>query len=189
MSMYESISLCLQEKSFIVSSIASICSIVALFLTLVNIHMLRKQSFEQNKGEILFFPKYNDVNDTIKHFQLINIGKSHATLNSITTQPELSWLSNKRINDDSFDISKLNNIFLAPNQSISVSYDVKSIETDKIAVKIIYTTMGKKQKSMYSLNMSSYERILNFDRHPNNITDAIYDLSQNIESLRNYNGF
>ena len=154
--------------------------------------MLRKQNFEQNKGEIILCPKYRKANDTIQHFQIINIGKSYATLNEISTTPKLSWKSNPNVNTDNFDITKLHDVFLAPNQCIPVSYDMGEDSNKQFSVSIKYTTLGKEQKHSYSVDLSLLKHAIDFDMKPNTITEAVIDLTSILESInqRQYlNGF
>lgn len=90
MSEYEIQSLIYQNHSLIISTIASICSVIAIILTLLNINLLRKQNFEQNRGNIVFFLHHDSL---YSHYYIVikNFGKSPAIINSICTTPILDW--------------------------------------------------------------------------------------------------
>ena len=113
----------------VVSFLALVASIIAVILTYKNLSEMKKQLneqqkqyFEQNRGNLIFYVQ--KIVTSITHDLIIkNFGNSPAKLLSLKITPDLDWKKAGQSDIDDFNISKLNNIFLAPQQHIGTVFD------------------------------------------------------------------
>ena len=121
-----------QFIGIVLSFLALVASIIAVILTYKNLSEMKKQLceqqkqyFDQNRGNLIFYVQKSITG--ITHDLIIkNFGNSPAKLLSLKITPDLDWKKAGQSNIDDFNISKLNNIFLAPQQHIGTIFDFQT---------------------------------------------------------------
>lgn len=107
----------------VLSALALIGSIVAIYYAYRNLKEMQKQLteqknqyFEENRGNLIFYICKSSIG--ITHDLIIkNFGNSPAKLLSLKISPDLDWSKAGQAGVDDFNITKLNNIFLAPRST------------------------------------------------------------------------
>lgn len=181
MSPYENYDLFLQSISILFSFSATICSIIAIIYTYLNLKEIRNQFFEQNRGQLVFYIDYSAV-EIFSHLVLKNFGNSPVRLNHIKFTPDLSWNDIGNPNLSNFDFSKLENIFLAPNQHIKSVFEISKSTIESFEAEICYKTCGKTYIEKYIIDLEHFHHLLHSDQ---TIKDQVEGLKQINKSIRN----
>ena len=140
----------------IVSLLALIASIIAVILTYKNLSEMKKQLNEQ----------------LIKNF-----GNSPAKLMSLKISPDLDWSKTGHSNISEFNITKLSNIFLAPQQHICTIFDFTDFDKTELAVEIHYSTCGKEFTESYNVDLNYIHKVLSVEP----------DIKDELSALKNIN--
>ena len=173
----------------IISFIALIASIIAVVLTYKNLSEMRKQLneqqkqyFEQNRGNLVFYIKKSSVGVT--HDLIIkNFGNSPAKLLSLSINPDLDWTKAGQSDIEEFNITKLNNIFLAPNQHIGTIFDFSDFEEKELEVQICYTTCDKEYIEKYRIDINYLDKVLTLEPKIEDELSALKNINKSIVSL------
>lgn len=173
----------------ILSFVTFVGSVIAIYYTYQNLKEMRKQLneqknqyFEQNRGNLIFYIAKSDIG--ITHDLIIkNFGNSPAKLISLKIMPDLDWSKAGQTGVDDFNITKLNNIFLAPQQHIGTLFDFTNYEESEINVEICYTTCDKQFTENYKIDLNYLHKVLCTEPKIDNELQALKYINKSINAL------
>ncbi|MDD6847446.1 MAG: hypothetical protein PUD53_01530 [Oscillospiraceae bacterium] len=173
----------------ILSFVTFVGSVIAIYYTYQNLKEMRKQLneqkaqyFEQNRGNLIFYISKSDIG--ITHDLIIkNFGNSPAKLISLKITPDLDWSKAGQTGVDDFNITKLNNIFLAPQQHIGTLFDFTNYEETELDVEICYTTCEKQFTENYKIDLNYLHKVLRTEPKIDNELQALKYINKSINAL------
>ena len=173
----------------ILSFVTFVGSVIAIYYTYQNLKEMRKQLneqktqyFEHNRGNLIFYISKSDIG--ITHDLIIkNFGNSPAKLISLKITPDLDWSKAGQTGVDDFNITKLNNIFLAPQQHIGTLFDFTNYEETELDVEICYTTCEKQFTENYKIDLNYLHKVLRTEPKIDNELQALKYINKSITSL------
>lgn len=173
----------------VVSFFALVASILAVILTYKNLSEMKKQLneqqkqyFEQNRGNLIFYVQKGAVGVT--HDLIIkNFGNSPAKLLSLKITPDLDWKKTGQSDIDDFNITKLNNIFLAPQQHIGTIFDFSNFNETELDVEICYSTCNQNFKEQYKVDLNYLHKVLSLEPQIKDELSALKYINKSITSL------
>lgn len=173
----------------ILSFVTFVGSVIAIYYTYQNLKEMRKQLneqkaqyFEQNRGNLIFYISKSDIG--ITHDLIIkNFGNSPAKLISLKITPDLDWSKAGQTSVDDFNITKLNNIFLAPQQHIGTLFDFTNYEETELDVEICYTTCEKQFTENYKIDLNYLHKVLRTEPKIDNELQALKYINKSINAL------
>ena len=173
----------------ILSFVTFVGSVIAIYYTYQNLKEMRKQLneqkgqyFEQNRGNLIFYISKSDIG--ITHDLIIkNFGNSPAKLISLKITPDLDWSKAGQTGVDDFNITKLNNIFLAPQQHIGTLFDFTNYEETELDVEICYTTCEKQFTENYKIDLNYLHKVLRTEPKIDNELQAFKYINKSINAL------
>lgn len=174
--------ICYEIIDIIVTITSTIIACIAAIFTYKNLSEIRKQFFEQNRGNLVF---YFDNLKTSSNYSLIlkNFGNSPAKLISLEIQPELDWNKTSTGIPDSFNITNCKNVFLAPNQHISTIFDFENYEDQIFQISISYETCGKTISESYTLDLQFAKHLLYTEPEIKNELSALKQINKSIQQF------
>lgn len=173
----------------ILSFVTFVGSVIAIYYTYQNLKEMRKQLneqktqyFEHNRGNLIFYISKSDIG--ITHDLIIkNFGNSPAKLISLKITPDLDWSKAGQTGVDDFNITKLNNIFLAPQQHIGTLFDFTNYEETELDVEICYTTCEKQFTENYKIDLNYLHKVLHTEPKIDNELQALKYINKSINAL------
>lgn len=173
----------------VLSALALIGSIVAIYYAYRNLKKMQKQLteqknqyFEENRGNLIFYICKSSIG--ITHDLIIkNFGNSPAKLLSLKNSPDLDWSKVGQAGVDDYNITKLNNIFLAPRQHISAIFDFNNFNETELDIEIKYTTCGKKFTEQYKINLNYLHKVFTLEPKIENEVTALKYINKSITAL------
>ena len=173
----------------ILSFVTFVGSVIAIYYTYQNLKEMRKQLneqktqyFEHNRGNLIFYISKSDIG--ITHDLIIkNFGNSPAKLISLKITPDLDWSKAGQTGVDDFNITKLNNIFLAPQQHIGTLFDFTNYEETELDVEICYTTCEKQFTENYKIDLNYLHKVLRTEPKIDNELRALKYINKSINAL------
>ena len=173
----------------ILSFVTFVGSVIAIYYTYQNLKEMRKQLneqkgqyFEQNRGNLIFYISKSDIG--ITHDLIIkNFGNSPAKLISLKITPDLDWSQKGQTGVDDFNITKLNNIFLAPQQHIGTLFDFTNYEETELDVEICYTTCEKQFTENYKIDLNYLHKVLRTEPKIDSELQALKYINKSINAL------
>lgn len=173
----------------ILSFVTFVGSVIAIYYTYQNLKEMRKQLneqktqyFEHNRGNLIFYISKSDIG--ITHDLIIkNFGNSPAKLISLKITPDLDWSKAGQTGVDDFNITKLNNIFLAPQQHIGTLFDFTNYEETELDVEICYTTCEKQFTENYKIDLNYLHKVLRTEPKIDNELQALKYIYKSINAL------
>lgn len=173
----------------VLSALALIGSIVAIYYAYRNLKKMQKQLteqknqyFEENRGNLIFYICKSSIG--ITHDLIIkNFGNSPAKLLSLKNSPDLDWSKVVQAGVDDYNITKLNNIFLAPRQHISAIFDFNNFNETELDIEIKYTTCGKKFTEQYKINLNYLHKVFTLEPKIENEVTALKYINKSITAL------
>ena len=173
----------------ILSFVTFVGSVIAIYYTYQNLKEMRKQLneqkgqyFEQNRGNLIFYISKSDIG--ITHDLIIkNFGNSPAKLISLKITPDLDWSKAGQTGVDDFNITKLNNIFLAPQQHIGTLFDFTNYEETELDVEICYTTCEKQFTENYKIDLNYLHKVLRTEPKIDSELQALKYINKSINAL------
>lgn len=173
----------------ILSFVTFVGSVIAIYYTYQNLKEMRKQLneqkaqyFEQNRGNLIFYISKSDIG--ITHDLIIkNFGNSPAKLISLKITPDLDWSKAGQTGVDDFNITKLNNIFLAPQQHIGTLFNFTNYEETELDVEICYTTCEKQFTENYKIDLNYLHKVLRTEPKIDNELQALKYINKSINAL------
>ena len=173
----------------ILSFVTFIGSVIAIYYTYQNLKEMRNQLneqknqyFEQNRGNLLFYIAKSNVG--ITHDLIIkNFGNSPAKLISLKITPDLNWSKAGQSGVDDFNITKLNNIFLAPQQHIGTIFDFTHYEERELDIEICYSTCDKQFKETYKIDLNYLHKVLRTEPKIDDELEALKYINKSINAL------
>lgn len=182
-------SLLFQFIGIILSFATFIGSVIAIYYTYQNLKEMRKQLneqkkqyFEQNRGNIVFYICKSTVG--ITHDLIIkNFGNSPAKLISLNITPDLDWSKAGQTGVDDFNVTKLKDIFLAPQQHISTVFDFTKFEATELDVEIKYTTCDKEFTERYRIDINSLHSVLTLEPKIDDELSALKNINKSLVAI------
>ena len=173
----------------VLSALALIGSIVAIYYAYRNLKEMQKQLteqknqyFEENRGNLIFYICKSSIG--ITHDLIIkNFGNSPAKLLSLKISPDLDWSKAGQAGVDDFNITKLNNIFLAPRQHIGTIFDFNSFNETELDIEIKYTTCGKEFTEQYKIDLNYLHKVFTLEPKIENEVTALKCINKSITAL------
>ena len=173
----------------ILSFVTFVGSVIAIYYTYQNLKEMRKQLneqkgqyFEQNRGNLIFYISKSDIG--ITHDLIIkNFGNSPAKLISLKITPDLDWSKAGQTGVDDFNITKLNNIFLASQQHIGTLFDFTNYEETELDVEICYTTCEKQFTENYKIDLNYLHKVLRTEPKIDSELQALKYINKSINAL------
>lgn len=173
----------------IVGFLALIASIVAVILTYKNLSEMRKQLseqqkqyFEQNRGNLIFYVQKSAIGTT--HDLIIkNFGNSPAKLLSLKISPDLDWSKVGHSDVNEFNITKLRNIFLAPQQHIGTVFDFTDFNETKLDIEICYSTCNNNFSEEYNIDLNYIHKVLSIEPTIKDELSALKNINKSINAL------
>ncbi len=173
----------------VLSFVTFIGSVIAIYYTYQNLKEMRKQLneqksqyFEQNRGNLIFYITKSDIG--ITHDLIIkNFGNSPAKLISIKITPDLDWSKAGQVGVDDFNITKLNNIFLAPQQHIGTIFDFTNYEENELDIEICYSTCDKQFTENYKIDLNYLHKVLRTEPKIDDELQALKYINKSINAL------
>lgn len=166
----------------ILSFVTFIGSVIAIYYTYQNLKEMRNQLNEQNRGNLIFYIAKSDVG--ITHDLIIkNFGNSPAKLISLKITPDLDWSKAGQSGVVDFNITKLNNIFLAPQQHIGTIFDFTHYEENELDVEICYSTCDKHFTESYKIDLNYLHKVLRTEPTIDNELQALKHINKSINAL------
>ena len=173
----------------ILSFVTFVGSVIAIYYTYQNLKEMQKQLNEQkaqyfghNRGNHIFYISKSDIG--ITHDLIIkNFGNFPAKLISLKITPDLDWSKAGQTGVDNFNITKLNNIFLAPQQHIGTLFDFTNYEETELDVEICYTTCEKQFTENYKIDLNYLHKVLRTEPKIDNELQALKYINKSINAL------
>lgn len=173
----------------VLSALALIGSIVAIYYAYRNLKEMQKQLteqknqyFEENRGNLIFYICKSSIG--ITHDLIIkNFGNSPAKLLSLKISPDLDWSKAGQAGVDDFNITKLNNIFLAPSQHIGTILDFNNFNETELDIEIKYTTCGKEFTELYKIDLNYLHKVFTLEPKIENEVTALKYINKSITAL------
>lgn len=173
----------------IIEALALIASIFAVFLTYKNLSEMRKQLneqqrqyFEQNRGNLIFYIRQSDIG--ITHDLIIkNFGNSPAKLLKLKITPDLDWSKTNQTNMDIFNFTKLQGVFLAPQQHIGTVFDFSDFPKTELSIEIQYSTCGKNFTEGYKIDLNYIHKVLTLEPHIKDELTALKYINKSIAAI------
>lgn len=142
----------------------------------------KDQYFEQNRGNLIFYITKSSISAT--HDLIIkNFGNSPAKLISLKISPDLDWSKAGQAHINDFNITKLNNIFLAPHQHIGTVFDFRKFEEKELDIEIKYTTCGKEYTEQYKIDLNYLNKVFTLEPDIKDEFTALKYINKSITSL------
>lgn len=142
----------------------------------------KDQYFEQNRGNLIFFITKSSI--SVTHDLIIkNFGNSPAKLISLKISPDLDWSKAGQAHVNDFNITKLNNIFLAPHQHIGTVFDFRKFEENELDIEIKYTTCGKEYTEQYKIDLNYLHKVFTLEPDIEDELTALKYINKSITSL------
>lgn len=142
----------------------------------------KDQYFEQNRGNLIFYITKSNI--SLNHDLIIkNFGNSPAKLLSLKITPDLDWKKVGQTGIDDFNITKLNNIFLAPHQHIGTVFDFRKFEENELDIEIKYTTCGKEYTEQYKIDLNYLHKVFTLVPDIKDELTALKYINKSITSL------
>lgn len=178
-----------QFVSVILSFVTFIGSVIAIYYTYQNLKEMRKQLkeqkdqyFEQNRGNLVFYITKN--NALIAHTLIIkNFGNSPAKLISLKITPDLDWTSVGQSGIDKLNITKLKDIYFAPQQHVATLFDFTNFKEKELDIEICYTTCKKEFTEKYKINLDYLHKLLSPQPEIKNELEALKYINRSINLL------
>lgn len=178
-----------QFIGLILSLLTFIGSIVAIYFAYRNLKEMqnqlteqKNQYFEQNRGNLVFYISKNNV--SVCHSLIIkNFGNSPAKLLSLKITPNLDWEKAGQSGMDKFNISNLQNVFLAPQQHISTNFDFRNYPDQKFNIEISYETCNKTITESYSIDINFIGNLLTMEPEIKDEISALKNINRSITAL------
>lgn len=178
-----------QFIGIILSALALIGSIIAIYYAYRNLKEMQKQLteqknqyFEENRGNLIFYICKSSIG--ITHDLIIkNFGNSPAKLISLKISPDLDWSKAGQTGVDDFNITKLNNIFLAPRQHIGIIFDFNNFNETELDIEIKYTTCGKEFTEQYKIDLNYLHKVFALEPRIENELTALKYINKSITAL------
>ena len=173
----------------VLSALALIGSIVAIYYAYRNLKEMQKQLteqknqyFEENRGNLIFYICKSSIG--ITHDLIIkNFGNSPAKLLSLKISPDLDWSKAGQAGVDDFNITKLNNIFLALRQHIGTIFDFNNFNETELDIEIKYTTCGKEFTEQYKIDLNYLHKVFTLEPKIENEVTALKCINKSITAL------
>lgn len=173
----------------ILSGLALVGSIVAIYYAYRNLKEMQKQLneqknqyFEENRGNLIFYITKSSI--SVTHDLIIkNFGNSPAKLISLKISPDLDWSKSGQAHVNDFNITKLNNIFLAPHQHIGTVFDFRKFEENELDIEIKYTTCGKEYTEQYKIDLNYLHKVFTLEPDIEDELTALKYINKSITSL------
>lgn len=173
----------------ILSGLALVGSIVAIYYAYRNLKEMQKQLneqknqyFEENRGNLIFYITKSSI--SVTHDLIIkNFGNSPAKLISLKISPDLDWSKAGQAHVNDFNITKLNNIFLAPHQHIGTVFDFRKFEENELDIEIKYTTCGKEYTEQYKIDLNYLHKVFTLEPDIEDELTALKYINKSITSL------
>ena len=173
----------------ILSGLALVGSIVAIYYAYRNLKEMQKQLneqknqyFEENRGNLIFYITKSSI--SVTHDLIIkNFGNSPAKLISLKISPDLDWSKSGQAHVNDFNITKLNNIFLAPHQHIGTVFDFRKFEENELDIEIKYTTCGKEYTEQYKIDLNYLNKVFTLEPDIKDEFTALKYINKSITSL------
>lgn len=163
--------------SCVIASIAMAITGIAAFFTYRNLREIRKQFFEQNRGNLVFYIRKGQQDKITDLLVIKNFGNSPAKLLSLKITPELDWKKSKHPLPDKCNITNCKNVFIAPKYYISSSFNFRGYPDKIFEVELHYQTCGKEIKEQYIIDMN----------YASSLVETIPDIRDELEGLKAIN--
>ena len=178
-----------QFIGIIISFATFIGSVIAIYYTYQNLKEMRKQLneqkkqyFEQNRGNIVFYICKSTVG--ITHDLIIkNFGNSPAKLISLNITPDLDWSKAGQTGVDDFNVTKLKDIFLAPQQHIGTVFDFTKFEATELDVEIKYITCDKEFTERYKIDINCLHSVLTLEPKIDDELSALKNINKSLVAI------
>lgn len=142
----------------------------------------KNQYFEENRGNLIFYITKSSI--SVTHDLIIkNFGNSPAKLISLKISPDLDWSKAGQEHVNDFNITKLNNIFLAPHQHIGTVFDFRKFEKKELDIEIKYTTCGKEYTEQYKIDLNYLHKVFTLEPDIKDKLTALKYINKSITSL------
>ena len=181
----------IESIKIVLDALTFISSLIAIYFTYANLKEMRKQLheqqnqyFEQNRGNLIFYIQKSSTG-TSHDLIVKNFGNSPAKLLSLKINPDLDWSKIDRPNISNFNITKLKNIFLAPQQHIETVFNFNDFKESELDVEICYSTCGKEFKEEYKVDINYLRRVLTVEPKIDNELSALKNINKSITNLSN----
>lgn len=173
----------------ILSFVTFIGSVIAIYYTYQNLKEMRNQLteqknqyFEQNRGNLVFYITKN--NALVAHTLIIkNFGNSPAKLKSLKITPDLDWTSAGQSGIDNFNITKLKEIFFAPQQHVATLFDFTHFKEEELDIEICYTTCEKEFTEKYKINLEYLHKVLSSQPEIKSELEALKYINKSINNF------
>ncbi len=172
-----------------INILSVIISTIAVVVTYLNFREIKKQFFQQTRGQLVFYID-KDTNKAFHYIIIKNFGQLPAKLINLKVNPPLEYKDTSFENLSKYDLKPFienKNIFLAPNQLIKSEFDIINFKKDcKISIldiEITYETCQKVFTDRYSINLDYLGDITGTDPELNNEFDVLKEINKSIQSL------
>ena len=82
-----------------------------------------------------------------------------------------------------FNISKLNNIFLAPQQHVGTIFDFSNFNETELDIEICYSTCNETLTEQYKVDLNYLHKILSLEPQINDELSALKQINKSLTSL------
>lgn len=171
-----------QIWTLVITGLGVLVSIATALLTYRNLREIRKQFFEQHRGNLIFYID-KAPNQNFHTLVLRNYGNAPAKLIALSISPDIDWEKSKCAIPQKFNISNAKNIFLVPHQFFSSDFDFEDYPDKLFKIEIIYQTCGKTITENYSIDLSYTDCIIEERPTLNNSLDALKAINNSIQRL------
>lgn len=169
--------------SCLISGVAVIFAGIASYFAYKNLKEIRKQFFEQNRGNLVF---YIVKRDNLFHSTIVkNFGNAPAKLIKLELNPELDWKKSKASSTalKEFVITNCRDVFLAPGQFIESLFDFRNYPDKEFNVNITYETSGITVNESYKVDISFKQHLASSHPDINNEVKGLKEINNSIREL------
>lgn len=165
-----------------IQTISAFATVITLLITILNLIEIKKQYFEQNRGQIIFSIE-RLRNEALSHLIIKNYGNSSAKLIKIEISPVLNWDKTKLAMPNIYNITKSENVMLPPNKAIISRFDFRDYPDKEFTVKIEYETCNKKYIDEYNINLNYETFIVQTNPNITQTEQGLKEINNSIQQL------
>lgn len=169
---------------FLAAILSAITTVIIAFISYKNLKELKTTREEENRPYIVFF--IDKLKHNAKDYYLVikNYGKTGGKVQNINMSPELDYSKTKESTLKIKPLTKVKNLYLAPNQSVISDFDFTSYPDKVFNVTISYSDKKKTYKETSSIDLNYTDNVMWSSRTNTYDTDKeLHAINENIQGL------
>ncbi|MCY6372418.1 hypothetical protein [Clostridium ganghwense] len=165
----------------IATGLSALATVIVAILSYINFKEFKNTRIDESRAYIVFYIEKTS-NNIVHELIIKNFGKTAGKLIKINIEPKLDY-SKCVTSLDLPLLTESQNIYLAPNQSISSAFDFRNYPDKNFKISLEYETLGKVFKESYDIDYSYRNTIVTASPSIKNTDDALKAIVESIQEL------